>query len=69
MELILCLIAFFFVWGIPMMKEWLEDVQYRDECARKGQETYWSHTGQRYTSNNQKVTDFKVNLNKDYYKK
>lgn len=37
MELILCLIAFFFVWGIPMMKEWLEDVQYRDECARKGQ--------------------------------
>lgn len=60
---------FILIWLIPMLKEWLEDVQYRDECARKGQETYWSHTGQRYTNSNQKVTDFKVNLNKDYYKK
>lgn len=60
---------FILIWLIPIIKECLEDAQYRDECARKGQETYWSHTGQRYTSNNQKVTDFKVNLNKDYYKK
>ena len=60
---------FILIWLIPIIKECLEDAQYRDECARKGQKTYWSHTGQRYTSNNQKVTDFKVNLNKDYYKK
>lgn len=60
---------FILIWLIPMMKEAIEDAQYRDYKASKGDKTYWSHTGQRYTSNNQKVTDFKVNLNKDYYKK
>lgn len=49
------IILFILIIGIPILKESFDDAQYRDECRRRGQKTYWSHTGERYTSNNEKV--------------
>ena len=52
---IICIIGFIFVWIIPMMKEASEDAKYREECRRRGYDTYWSCTGERYVSDNRKV--------------
>ena len=41
--------------GIPLLKENIENQSYREECRRRGQTTYWSTTGQRYTSNDKRV--------------
>jgi len=40
MGLILCLIIFFFVWGIPMMKESKENEEHRQWCVRNGVDQY-----------------------------
>ena len=49
------IVLFILVFGIPLLKESIEDAQYREECCRRGYETYWSKTGCRYTDNNRKV--------------
>lgn len=49
------IILFILVIGIPLLKEAIEDANYREECRRRGDATYWSKTGLRYTSNNEKV--------------
>ena len=49
------IILFILVFGIPLLKEAMEDAQYREECRRRGYDTYWSTDGLRYTSTNQKV--------------
>ena len=41
--------------GIPLIKEEIENQVYREECRRRGWDTYWSTDGLRYTSTNQKV--------------
>lgn len=41
--------------GIPLIKEEIENQSYRQECYRRGDKTYWSTDGLRYTSNNRKV--------------
>ena len=37
------IILFILVFGIPLLKEAMEDAQYREECRRKGYNTYWSN--------------------------
>lgn len=49
------ILLFILVIGIPLLKEAIENQQYRESCRRKGYDTYWSTDGQRYTSNNKKV--------------
>lgn len=49
------IILFILVWGIPLLKESIENEQYRQSCLKRGDKTYWSTTGLRYTSNDQKV--------------
>lgn len=49
------ILLFILVWGIPLMKEAMENQSYREECRRRGYETYWSTDGLRYTNSNQKV--------------
>lgn len=49
------ILLFILVIGIPLAKEAIENEQYRQECYRRGDKTYWSTDGQRYTSNNKKV--------------
>ncbi len=49
------IILFILVWLIPLMKEELENQSYREQCRRRGDKTYWSTDGLRYTGNNQKV--------------
>lgn len=51
----LFIILFIFVWVIPLIKEEMENQSYREWCRSRGDETYWSTDGLRYTSNNQKV--------------
>ena len=51
----LFIILFIFVWIIPLIKEEIENQNYRDMCRRRGDETYWSTDGLRYTDTNQKV--------------
>ena len=41
--------------GISLLKEEMENQSYREECKRRGYQTYWSTDGLRYTGNNQKV--------------
>ena len=48
------LIGFILVWGIPLLKESIENEQYRQECLRRGEKTYWSNDGLRYTDTNTK---------------
>ena len=48
-------ILFIFVFGIPLLKEEMENQSYRESCRRRGDKTYWSTDGLRYTSNNAKV--------------
>lgn len=49
------ILLFILVWVIPLIKEEIENQNYREECRRRGHTTYWSTDGQRYTSNNKKV--------------
>lgn len=49
------IILFILVIGIPLLKEAIENEQYRQECYRRGDSTYWSTTGLRYTNNDKKV--------------
>ena len=37
------------------IKEEIENQNYREQCRRRGDKTYWSTDGLRYTSNNEKV--------------
>lgn len=49
------IILFILFIGIPLLKEEMENQSYRESCRRRGDKTYWSTDGLRYTSNNQKV--------------
>lgn len=51
----ICIILFIFVWVIPLLKESKENSDYREQCRRRGDKTYWSTDGLRYTDTNQKV--------------
>lgn len=49
------IVLFILFIGIPLIKEEIENQNYREECRRRGYDTYWSTDGQRYTGNNKKV--------------
>ena len=49
------ILLFILVWVIPLMKEEIENQNYREQCRQRGDKTYWSTTGCRYTHNNAKV--------------
>lgn len=49
------IILFILFIGIPLIKEAIENQQYREECRRRGWDTYWSTDGLRRTSDNKKV--------------
>lgn len=55
------IILFILFIGIPLIKEELENQSYRNECIKRGYDTYWSTDGLRYTSTNKKV--YKQHLN------
>ena len=48
------IILFIFIIGIPLIKEAIENQNYRDVCRRRGDKTYWSKVGLRYTDTNKK---------------
>ena len=41
--------------GIPLIKEEIENQNYREQCRRRGYDTYWSTDGLRRVSDNKKV--------------
>ena len=49
------IILFILFIGIPLIKEAMENQAYREECRRRGWDTYWSTDGLRRTSDNKKV--------------
>ena len=49
------IILFILFIGIPLIKEEIENQNYRESCRRRGDKTYWSTDGLRYTDTNQKV--------------
>lgn len=49
------IILFILIIGIPLLKEEIENQNYREACRRRGDKTYWSTDGLRYTGSNQKV--------------
>lgn len=49
------IILFILFIGIPLIKEEMENQSYRESCRRRGDKTYWSTDGLRYTYTNQKV--------------
>ena len=50
------IILFIIFIGIPIMKELIEDASYREECRRRGWDTYIDVGGTwRYTDTNKKV--------------
>lgn len=49
------IILFILFIGIPLLKEEMENQSYREVCRRRGDKTYWSTDGLRYTGSNQKV--------------
>ena len=51
---IFCILAIF-VFGIPLLKEQIENQNYREQCRRRGDKTYWSVDGLRYTDTDKKV--------------
>ena len=53
--MLMFIILFILVFAIPLLKEEMENQSYREECRRRGEKTYWSTDGLRYTSTNQKV--------------
>ena len=48
------IILFILIIGIPLIKENIENQNYRDECRRRGEKTYWSNAGLRYTDSDKK---------------
>ena len=48
------IILFIIFIGIPLIKEEMENQSYREECRRRGWDTYWSTDGLRYTDTNKK---------------
>ena len=46
---------FIILFIIPLIKEEMENQSYRESCRRRGDKTYWSTDGLRYTDTNQKV--------------
>lgn len=44
---------------IPLIKEEMENAKYREQCRQRGDKTYWSTDGLRYTDTNKKVTNYK----------
>lgn len=54
MKLMFIILFILFI-GIPLLKEEMENQSYRESCRRRGDKTYWSTDGLRYTSTNQKV--------------
>ena len=48
------IVLFILFIGIPLIKEEMENQAYRDECRRRGDKTYWSTDGLRYTDTNKK---------------
>ena len=53
--IIMFIILFIIFIGIPLIKEEMENQAYRNECRRRGWDTYWSTDGLRRTSDNKKV--------------
>ena len=53
--IIMFIILFIIFIGIPLIKEEMENQSYREECRRRGWDTYWSTDGLRRTSDNKKV--------------
>ena len=49
------IILFIIFIGIPLIREEIENQAFREECRRRGWDTYWSTDGLRYTSTNRKV--------------
>ena len=49
------IVLFILFIGIPLIKEEIENQNYREQCRRRGDKTYWSTDGLRYTSDNRKV--------------
>ena len=49
------IILFILFIGIPLMKEAMENANYREQCRQRGDKTYWSTDGLRYTDSNKKV--------------
>lgn len=49
------ILLFIFIWVIPLMMEEAENQSYREQCRLRGDKTYWSTDGLRYTSSNKKV--------------
>ena len=49
------IILFVLFVGIPLLKEEMENQNYRERCRRRGYDTYWSTDGLRYPSTNRKV--------------
>ena len=49
------IVLFILFVGIPLIKEAIENQNYRDQCRRRGEKTYWSTDGLRYTDTNNKV--------------
>ena len=41
--------------GVPLIKEEIANQNYREQCRRRGDKTYWSTDGLRYTDTNKKV--------------
>ena len=53
------IVLFILFIGIPLMKEAVENANYREQCRLRGDKTYWSTDGLRYTDTNKKVTNYK----------
>lgn len=49
------IVLFILFLGIPLLKESMENEQYRQMCYKRGQQNYWSTDGLRYTKTNKKV--------------
>lgn len=49
------IILFILIIGIPLLKEYIDNQNYREQCRRRGDSTYWSNTGLRYTNTDKKV--------------
>lgn len=49
------IILFILFIGIPLIKEWIENENYRQQCHNRGMDTYWANDGTyRYTDTNKR---------------
>ena len=62
------IILFILIIGIPLLKESMENQNYREQCRRRGDKTYWSTDGLRYTDTNQKVYKQESEVDKYVFK-